>query len=77
MTLCKCGEEYDICCDGVVRCPNCDGPCLGCYDGPGPGEEDDDERHCCDCGKSLSYDDYGNRCEDCVNSQNPAPSQPE
>jgi len=28
-----CGEANDIDCWGEDRCPNCDPPCPGCYDG--------------------------------------------
>lgn len=32
--VCKrCGEEADRDCFGKPRCPNCDPPCPGCYDG--------------------------------------------
>jgi hypothetical protein len=41
-----CGEAMDRDCNGLPRCPDCDGPCPCCYDGGGPwadDEEDDDE----------------------------------
>jgi hypothetical protein len=33
----ECGQEMDKDCNGNPRCPDCDGPCPCCYDGPGPG----------------------------------------
>lgn len=40
----RCGDAMDTCCSsGSPRCPNCDGPCPGCSDGPGPGEDTEDE----------------------------------
>jgi hypothetical protein len=43
----RCGGQMDTCCSsGKPRCPDCDGPCPACNDGPGPGEdwgEDTDE----------------------------------
>lgn len=35
----KCGEELDRDCFGELRCPQCDPPCPGCCDGPGPGPQ--------------------------------------
>lgn len=29
----NCGEPLDKDCNGQPRCPDCDGPCLCCYDG--------------------------------------------
>ena len=37
----RCGDETDQDCYGDERCATCDGPCPGCYDGPGPGEIED------------------------------------
>ncbi len=39
----ECGGELDIDCQGEPRCPDCDGPCPSCDDGPGPGYEEDAE----------------------------------
>lgn len=36
-----CGEDMESCCHGIVRCLNCS-PCLAHYDGPGPGEDEDE-----------------------------------
>lgn len=32
----SCNERMDKDCQGELRCPDCDGPCLCCYDGGGP-----------------------------------------
>lgn len=38
-----CGETLDQDCMGEMRCLECDGPCPHCYDGGGPGADDDEE----------------------------------
>lgn len=43
---CDCGELMDKDCQGNMRCPECDGPCLCCSDGGGPnplGVADDED----------------------------------
>ena len=35
----RCGGELDRDCFGEDRCEACDGPCPGCFDGPGPEDE--------------------------------------
>jgi hypothetical protein len=41
MDICPdCGEPMALCCDGIVRCPDC-APCPACSDEPGPWEDDD------------------------------------
>lgn len=39
----KCGEEMYQDCFGRPRCENCDPPCPGCFDGGGPGGDDDND----------------------------------
>lgn len=44
MDFCEeCGQEMDQDCMGNPRCPDCDGPCIYCYSGPGPDEETDND----------------------------------
>ena len=35
----ECGGETDRDFFGDERCPDCQGPCPGCYDGPGPDQD--------------------------------------
>ena len=44
---CGHGTQLDRDCFGELRCVECDGPCPGCYDGPGP--DADDELRCPRC----------------------------
>ena len=43
LEYCDCGELLDRDCFGHLRCPVCDPPCPGCYDGGGPGADDESE----------------------------------